>query len=196
MQDFTQQHNRKHVRAPISVPVKFSVMTLDQYDNIKVFMEQKRLHGPQKDDIAGPSSIKQDDSLAKPEIYLIDFLFRIDEKLDRILDLLLRDEPDNGKVRKGRALDISGAGMSIVYGEPLQIGDILNTNFLVSKFPPVWLDLYGEVVRIVPIQEGAETTYEIGLRFIDLNEEDREQIIFYTFQQQRGAIRSMKGTDG
>jgi c-di-GMP-binding flagellar brake protein YcgR len=143
-----------------------------------------------------PSSVKKDDSCTKPEAYLIDFLFRIDDKLDRILELLLRDEPDNGKIRKGRALDISGAGMSIVYGEPLQTGDILNTNFLVSKFPPVWLDLYGEVVRAVPIREGAETTYEIGLKFIDLNEEDREQIIFYTFQHQRGAIRNMKGSDG
>ena len=196
MQNPTGKDDREHVRAPISVPVKFTVMSPEQYDNIKVSKGQNRLHGLQKDDIAKPSSIKQDDSCTKFEAYLIDFLFRIDDKLDKILELLLRDEPENGKVRKGRALDISGAGMSIVYGEPLQIGDILNTNFLVSKFPPVWLDLYGEVVRIMPTWEGAETTYEIGLKFIDLDEENREEIIFYTFQQQRDAIRSLKGTDG
>ncbi len=195
MKDLTHKQNRKHVRAPISVPIKFTVMSPDIYNNIKDSKGANRLQGLQMENGTGPVSTEQESFSTKCDAHVIDFLFRIDDKLDRILELLLRDEKDKEKLRRGRTLNISGAGMRIVYEEPLQVGNILNTNFLVSKFPPAWLDLYCEVVRVVPNLEGAEATYEIALKFIDLNEENREKIIFYTFQQQREALRGMKETD-
>ncbi len=195
MKDFTHKQKREHVRAPISVPVKFTVMSPDKYNNIKASKGQNRLHRLQKNERIVSSFTEDESGCIKCDPHFIDFLFRIDDKLDRILELLLTDENDKEKIRKGRTLNISGAGMSIVYEEPLRIGDILNTNFLVSKVPPVWLDMYGEVVRVVPTLDGEETTCEIALKFVDLHKDDREKIIFYTFQQQRGAIRSTKETD-
>ncbi|MFH1674157.1 MAG: PilZ domain-containing protein [Pseudomonadota bacterium] len=195
MKDLTHKRNRKHVRAPISVPIKFTVMSPDIYNNIKDSNGASRLRGLQMENGTGSVFTEQESFSTKGDTHVVDFLFRIDDKLDRILELLLRDEKDKEKLRRGRTLNISGAGMSITYEEPLRVGDILSTNFLVSKIPPAWLDLYCEVVRVLPNLEGEEATYEIALKFIDLNEEDREKIIFYTFQQQRGAIRSMKETD-
>jgi hypothetical protein len=195
MKDLTHKRNRKHVRAPISVPIKFTVMSPDIYNNIKDSNGASRLRGLQMENGTGSVSTEQESFSTKSDTHVVDFLFRIDDKLDRILELLLRDEKDKEKLRSGRTLNISGAGMSITYEEPLRVGDILSTNLLVSKIPPAWLDLYCEVVRVVPNLEGEEATYKIALKFIDLNEEDREKIIFYTFQQQRGAIRSMKETD-
>lgn len=195
MRNSDHKENREHVRAPISVPVRFTVISPDEYNNVKAYRNQNSLHGLPGNDRIGPSSTEKEPFCTKCDTHLIDFLFRIDDKLDRILELMLRNEKDRENIRKGRALNISGTGMNIVHEEPLPIGYILNTNFLVSKFPPVWLDLYGTIIRVTPIPEGKKTNHEIALKFIDLNEEDREKIIFYTFQQQRGAIRSMKGTD-
>lgn len=47
MKDLTHEQNRKHVRAPISVPIKFTVMSPDMYNNIKASKGVNRLQGLQ-----------------------------------------------------------------------------------------------------------------------------------------------------
>jgi len=133
---------------------------------------------------------------------LIDFLIHIDDKLDRVLKLLSdvsgpeasagKDDKGDEDLFVGQSSDISGTGMSVICDKALELRQILKASFMISRFPVIPLVLFGRVVRMTPVQEDGKQRYHVVIRFIDLDEEDREKIIAYTFQAQRDAIRKEK----
>ena len=191
MPGFDVKENREHVRASISAVVRFSVMSPAEYNSTKASKERNSPGMPRTND--KPFSSLTEASFCKTcEPYLSGLLLRIDEKLDRILDIVSEGEDREEKTEKGKALDISGTGMTLLSEKEYQVGDILKTDFRVPGTPPVWLELYGEIVRVLPVSRGEEKACEIALSFIDLRGEDREKIVYYAFQRQRETIRSMK----
>ena len=127
-----------------------------------------------------------------PNASLIDFLLQMDEKLDRILTLLSKEDACSGPSNKGMGTNISGSGMKIIVDKPVQIGQIIHTNFVLSRHPLVFINVFGEVVQVTPMDEGNGTIYALGIEFLDLNPNDRERIISCVFQRQREIIRKEK----
>lgn len=123
---------------------------------------------------------------------LVDFLIQIEDKLDRILDLLLRHETQEQTVFVGEGLDIGGGGMSIRCDRKVKVGQILDVAFRVFRYPPVSLRIFGKVVRVESLRKDGDDNYHVALEYIDLGEADKEWIISYVFQVQREAIRSKK----
>ncbi|MBL7195980.1 MAG: hypothetical protein ISS64_06750, partial [Desulfobacterales bacterium] len=60
------------------------------------------------------------------------------------------------------------------------------------KSPLVFMDVFGEVIRVTQVNKDDRTLYQAGVKFIDLNLADREKIITSVFQRQREAIRKRK----
>jgi c-di-GMP-binding flagellar brake protein YcgR len=54
------------------------------------------------------------------------------------------------------------------------------------------MDVFGEVIRAEPIDQGGKTVYQLGVKFLDLDINDREKIIACVFQKQRETIRRQK----
>jgi c-di-GMP-binding flagellar brake protein YcgR len=123
---------------------------------------------------------------------LVSFLLHLDQKLDQILSILNRDRDEKCLTGQGLGVNISGSGMNVIVDKPVENGQILHTKFLLSKYPLVFMDVYGEVVRVIPMSEGDETTYHLGVQFMDLNVGDRERIISSVFQKQREEIRKSR----
>jgi hypothetical protein len=60
---------------------------------------------------------------------------------------------------------------------------------VLSKFPLVVMDVFGEVIRVTQIQGLGKRCYHLGIRFLDLMESDREKLIACVFRRQREVIR-------
>jgi c-di-GMP-binding flagellar brake protein YcgR len=132
------------------------------------------------------------DALLDPN--LVDFLIRIEGKLDRILQALAKhDLCDDDPVYNGEGLDISGSGMRLLSEENVEPGKILDARFRIIKYPLVLLQVFGKVVRVRPLESKGEQLYEIAVEFLDLKEDYKEWIISYVFQIQRETIRREKG---
>ena len=194
MINIISKERRSYVRGDVSFKVKFETMSSDEYQNLKtsnkeIFSYNKRAKGM---DITDTGS--QDTSIA-PNTYLIDFLLYIDEKLDRILALISQDIPDKESPYQGIGSNISGSGMNIITDKPLKLGTIIHTSFVLSKFPLVFIDSFGEIVQVTPADIDGKTSYHLGIKFLDLNLNDRERIIACVFQSQREAIRKRKGEE-
>jgi c-di-GMP-binding flagellar brake protein YcgR len=71
----------------------------------------------------------------------------------------------------------------------VEVGQIIHTKFLLSKYPLVFMDIFGEVVRSAPSREKDEDTWQLGIRFLDMSLNDREKIISSVFQKQRVELR-------
>ncbi|NVL89815.1 MAG: PilZ domain-containing protein [Desulfobacterales bacterium] len=199
MEESQSQERREYVRAPLFVDVEFAVVSRDEYEAVRQSEQQARRRAIFSFDQGGQHE-------ADSSFYsgMVDFLIDIDHKLDRMLRLMSRlsglESPaysdDKGKGDEvffaGQGLDISGAGMGIICDKALEEGQIIKANFMIPRFPVIPLVVFGEVVRVAPVQEGGRQRFNVFLGFIDLDEEDREKIISYTFQVQRDTIRKEK----
>ena len=129
----------------------------------------------------------------KQAIYdLAEFLIQIDEKIDRIADFLGIGPADEDSLQVIRTLYISGSGISMVVTHPLQVGQLLDVSLSIPGFPLGVFRAQGKIMRSSRLMGDESHLYEAGVRFLDLNEEQRERLISFTFRQQRKVIREKK----
>ncbi len=202
MQGVPSQERRAYVRAPLRVDVELTVVDGDQYEAVRRSEHQPCYRSISQEGALSLNERGQYEADSTFHSYLIDFLIHIDNKLDRVLKLLSHvsgleasaGKDDNGDedLFVGQGSDISGTGMSVICDKALEPRQILKASFMISRFPVIPLLLFGRVVRVRPVQQGGKQRYHVVIRFIDLDEEDREKVIAYTFQAQRDAIRKEK----
>jgi len=187
---------RSYVRENFSFKVKFRTMTREQYDLIKkndyqISLSNQRRHFSHMNDAdESNNGIVFDNSV-------IEFLLLMDDKLDQILALLSNEkEGSNINVIEGLGRNISGSGMSILTDRFIESNLIIQTNFVLSRYPIVFIDSFGEVIRVKAVNEDGKKGYRLGIKFLDLDPRDRERIVACVFQWQRESIRRRKGEMG
>ena len=188
MVDIEPKENRSFVRADLSFKVKFRVITEEEYEKIKETRDQILSSDKKGLIFDGADTDKRFNDITANQC-LVDFLFHMDEKLDRILAVLSKDEPDIVLFNQGVGVDIGGAGMKMTVDSPVEHGRIIQINLVLSKFPFIFIDVFGEVVRAEPVNEDGKNVYLLGIKFLDLDINGREKIIARVFKRQREAIR-------
>jgi len=185
------QERRSYVRGAFSFKVRFRLLTPDEYQDIREISTQ--FGYPDEGiitDLTDPDKAGAEITL---NACLIDFLLLMDEKLDQILTRLSKDEEDRGfLVKQGIGINISGSGMNVMVEEPVELGQVIQAHFVLSRIPLVFIDAFGEVLRVTPVDENGTVTYNLGIEFLDLKPSDRERIIACVFQRERKSIRERK----
>jgi hypothetical protein len=201
MRELSKRERREYIRAALWADVELTVVAGDEYEAVRRSEQQPYCR------FTSQAALPLDEG-GQYEAYgtfhsnLIDFLIHMDDKLDRVLELLsksyqleasaCKDDKGGEDLFMGQGIDISGTGMSVMCDRALEPGQILKAKFMISRFPVIPLVLFGRVVRMIPVKEDGKQRYQVVIRFIDLDEEDRDKIIAYTFQVQRDAIRKEK----
>lgn len=190
--DTLEHKNRSYVRGDFTFKVNFKLMTPEEYSALN------SLEGEGVTPAMLPSlntdNVKRS-LLGAVDASLINFFFQIDEKLDQILKLLSQDQANQILPYQGVGLDISGSGMKIEIDQPVETGKIMHAKILLSKFPFVFIDVFGEILWVEPVEEDARTFYYLGIKFFDLSPDHRERIISSVFQREREAIRNKRKGD-
>jgi hypothetical protein len=132
-----------------------------------------------------------DNSMNPMFSYLIDSIFLLNDKLDKIIDLL-EDNKGETKITVKETVNISGSGMKMILYDSIEKGQILNISLNIPGFPLSGFNTYGEVVRKKEIQKKDKPLYEIGVKFINILEKERDLLIAYAFSQERQQIRQLK----
>ncbi len=185
------KEKRSYVRGDISFKVKFRAMTPEEYETVKGIDGQVLSPGKESGvDISG--TYKKATELT-PNPYMIDFLLCMDEKLDQIMAILHKDKGvDKEPYSLGVGVNIGGTGMKIIADKSAELGQIIHTSFVMSRLPFVFIDVFGEVIQVKPVGKDGKAAYSLGIKFLNLNLNDRESIIACVFQRQREIIRKMK----
>lgn len=174
---------RNNFRALITAKAKVTLIDRDEFKEITSSDLVKKI------DFSLSTGEPKNDLLLS---LLTDFLVQIDEKLDLVLNKLEGKNTGSAKndLEVRQTVDISGSGVSLVLNESVDIGQILRIMIKLPGFPFGRFEAYGEVVRILPIDENDQTTYNAGIKFLNLKEEEKERLISYTFSQHRKHIRA------
>jgi len=182
---------RSYVRGAFPFKVRYRLLTPDEYQKLKQTINQI----PYPEEEIGSEIADQDtrDVEISLNSCLIDFLLKMDEKLDQILARLSKEETETDYLAKqGVGMNISGSGMNMVVLEPAQPGQIIHTHFVLSKIPLFYLDAFGEILWVTPSEDNDGKAFNLGIEFLDLKPADQERIIACVFQRQRKSLRQRK----
>jgi hypothetical protein len=185
---------RSYVRGDLLFKVEYKIMTSEQFEALnsldKAILPPSNKTGGA--DIADRGADRGADPGFTADASLIRYLTQMDDKLNQILELLGKEKSVPPPFCHGLGQNISGSGMQIVVDQPAEVGQIIHSKFFLSKLPLAFMDIFGEIIRVTPVEENGRTAYQIGIEFIDLNITDQEKIIASVFQMQRKAIRERK----
>lgn len=189
----TADERRSFVREELRFKVKYKVLTKKEYGDLQRF-----------DHVAFPADMTADPEKfsawnngapSAADASLINYLLQMDEKLDQILRLLTENQKEKAATSpfaEGIGQNISGSGMKLTVDSPVASGAIIHAKFFLCKYPMIFMEVFGQVIRVLPVEKDRRTFYQLGVEFIELNEHDRERIINYVFQKQRAMIRKKK----
>lgn len=123
---------------------------------------------------------------------LLQLLLVIEKKLDFVINYITQEKGKGFKLPRIRRVNISGSGLRFYVEEEFRSGDQIEIMIILPIFPPASLLFKGEVVRLTSVIRDGEKTFEIAVRYIDIDEKDRDKIIIYTIKRQMEILRSKK----
>lgn len=193
---------RSYVRTALSYAVQYEIISPEEYNLISKKSDSLKNRDRKKLKIThmlsdNNNKIDFDSKIDGYDDFLVEFLVKMDEKLDSILSMLLSNEAQSKTLNPvllnhGVGNNISASGISILTNEPANKGQIIHVNINLCKLSSVFIDTYGEIIRATSIIKNNTQMYDLGIKFIDICEKDREKIIAYVFSKQREALRTEK----
>lgn len=170
---------------------------LDQYASMRefarvdahIYFDVRQIAAEERPDIRSRISAQAFLPLLHPlpdheDKALSDWLRQLNTKLDTILNLLTY-EKDGIHALPFVKVNISGGGLSFSTATPYAEGNILELKMMLPMQPPVAMITYGEVTTV----EKMDNLATIGLNFVAIDEELRDEIIRFVFKTQRDMLR-------
>ena len=192
MSDQTKEEKREFVRASLNIDARVKPLDkegVDRKHHMRSAFSSLPLPGGLSDD---SDQIGTQDTVIS---YLMEFMFQINEKLDIVIDLLGGEKSNQNTIEVQETVNISGSGVSLVVSSSVDVGLLLDISLFIPNFPLGVFNIQGEVIRVEPKRGDNSGLYEIGIKFLNISDEERERLIAYTFRQQRRTIRDIKEYD-
>jgi Tfp pilus assembly protein PilZ len=133
------------------------------------------------DDILPPAV--EDERLCK-------WLNMLNTKLDYLISLTVPEQEGFASMNF-EPLNISAGGMALIALEQFDKGDTLEIRMVLQAYPAKILQLYGEVVRVKPIP-GKPKRYTVGVKFVNMDEHVRNEILKFDFKKHRERLITRK----
>ncbi len=125
------------------------------------------------------------------DILVLHRLQVIDAKHNRLIKRLGGE--DKGLTSKGETLDIGGNGLCFLTSEALALGTLLRIKLKLSS-TALSVELLAKVLRVEPRVNvsGECSNFAIAVRFVEIGDVQREQIIRFILDKKRQVLRHRK----
>lgn len=193
---------RESVRIQDDFRVRYKVITGEDYKK-KVLFYKKRSTSDRPGKWDGDKICSLDWSSLENEKdcspSFIKILSYIDNKLNLIISRqdeifknisALKDKKE--EFEEGKCIDISGEGMKINLPLGLKEGTMLDLYISPSISPPITIVTIGEIIKVWPKNKKTPEGFKVSVRFMAINEYDRESLIKYIYKRQRESIFQRK----
>jgi len=188
-------NRRKYVRVEDTFPIEYKRLEGENIEEAKERYQQAQGYRELKWGTAFDVLQRRPGDVKERELFdaILRSLFELDKKLEMVLGFLDPEKKDQAGRERPRHVVLSASGMKVALEERLEVGDLLELKITLPVFPPLITVLLAQVLRVEPkpTREGVNL-YEIALVFVAINDQDREEIIRYTFQKQREQLRQRK----
>ncbi len=182
-----KKEKRKYLRAETSLVVKFSPISQEEFKRMKSLYVTSRASSMVESQL-------YEGALDHCTRTVLEAIVRLEQKIDRLSSLLFSGEFHKYKYT-GEVVNISGGGLRLVSPVNLPKGSYLD---MCIFFPPAFNNPFfviGEVRKRKAIIEGKQSDgsqYHLGVKFVAIDEKDREAIIRYIFRTERQKLREAR----
>lgn len=192
-------NRRRFLRVETAIPMRFRALRPDEFEEGKGPIRLTPQYVPfgAYNRVPGERELLREleSRTAGLDPTLLRFLVQVNEKLDRLLGVVVGTGYDPELLRVGVIRNMSGSGLLLATREPLHVGQVLDLEFSIPGTVQCALTAAGVVRRSDPDIFGAppvETRGEhfVGLEFIGLEEDDQDRIIRYTLRRERELRRA------
>lgn len=166
---------REFSRVEAYIPVNVRVVSETEKEKVKA-----RLSGDITFIMTKPAEEPVDRALAE-------WLKIINQKLDFLISIITMEQQGFSSLPLNK-VDISGGGMSFLSDCPYERGDMLELKMVIENPAPLALYVYGEVISC----ENINNEFRIGVKFVNIDEDVRDQIVKFVFHRQRQILRQKK----
>ena len=175
-QDIGDQR-REYSRVEVSIPFEYRIVLPEEKLHV-----QARISGDNANTEYRPLP-----SGGNRDPILEEWLKILNSKLDTIISLMkLQREGYPGLPYK--AVNISGGGMSFSVPEAILPGEILEIKIVLTSQQPVILSIYGEVVKVDPVNDG----YFTAVNYVHMDDVVRDEIVRFVFEREREILREKR----
>lgn len=182
---------RKSLRTQVVLPICYSRLTPEQ-----TRMVEAGKGGLLLSDSASTLPLKLLNSAltnvaSEQDALVHQYLQILDAKLNWLIERL--GDEDKKLAGRGETLDLGGNGLCFVTAESLPVGTLLRIKLKLSS-TALPVESLGKVLRVEPrINSGFEDSrFSVAVRFVEIGDLQREQIIQFIFGQERQELRRCK----
>jgi len=101
-----------------------------------------------------------------------------DIKIDTAIDVM---EISNYSFKTGKSIDISASGVLFRYNKLVELGTIIKVTFLI----PNSFEFFEGKAKVVRTEINPDNeTYDIGIEFADLNNNDADELNYYVLKKE------------
>lgn len=122
-------------------------------------------------------------------------VWEINRKLDLLIHMYLGDDFMELMRTPQKDVNLSASGIRFITKESFQPGDLVEVSMILPMAPLLYLQLLGDVLRIKPVTSGETARSAIAVRFLQVDNDTKEDIIRYLFKRQREVLRKRQGLE-
>jgi hypothetical protein len=194
-----EPEKREYFRVEVRLPIEFRTISHEEYLNLENVI---KCSSAQIVDSTNEVNFLRD-LVAKGEIaekkkgQLYAYVQMIDKKLDMILDLLTKPKDEGLYINKYVDVNVGGAGIRFVSDIKLRDGVYVELKIILPMLPYPKITSLCQVTRCRNVTKAdGIRNWEVALKFLTINEDDRDLLINYIFARERESLRSKKRVNG
>jgi hypothetical protein len=116
-------------------------------------------------------------------------IWDINRKLDLLIHMYLGDDFMEIMRTPQREVNLSASGIRFITRESFQPGDLVEVSLILPMAPLLYIQLVGDVLRLKPVTSSEVSRYAVAVRFLQVENDTKEDIIRYLFKRQREVLR-------
>lgn len=128
----------------------------------------------------------------KEKNHILPYLVMIDKKLDMLIDFLYKPKKDELFHTSYMEVEVSGSGIKFFTDLEIYGGDYAEIRIVIPRFPYPKITALAQVLRSEDCLVNGTKYREVIVRFVVINEEDRDLLINYIFVKDRERLRLKK----
>ncbi len=203
--DFSEK--RESVRIPDAFLISYKIISKKEYEGKTPFYKSRRTIARPIEKRESNKILALDWSSLDNETDISPSLIKMLSYLDKKLNLILSQQGEilknisagkeiKEEYEKGKCIDISGEGTKMHISKELKKGTMLELCIEPPIYPPIDIVALGEIIKVQSKNKNKSNDFEISLKFVVINEDDKEDLIKYIYKRQRELISQRKRNEG
>ncbi|MEN6475757.1 MAG: PilZ domain-containing protein [Syntrophaceae bacterium] len=116
-------------------------------------------------------------------------IWELNRKLDLLIHMNLAEDFKQLMQTMPQDVNISASGMRFITDTPYDVMDILEVGMILPMVPLLFIRLAAEVLRVKTLTRKDGEHYSVVARFIEMEQESKDDIVRYLFRRQREMLR-------